>query len=201
MPRFITIAQQPGAEAAELPRRIADALNAQQPGEIPWLTWDEELIDKVSADSHLPSDVIQSFETSGHSWLDDLLAGILGRTDEAPVFAHVRDTVRTLAQAGRAIIAGQSAVHLTGDLPGGLHIRLVAPQTKRIENISRRFDLTRARARKHIAELDRRRTAVLQRFFPDQPPAAERVAAELNTARLNERQLVAAILAMLPVRG
>jgi hypothetical protein len=197
---FVTIAQQVGAESADLPRRLAERLTARDGGGDgnTWLSWDEELIDKVSADAHIPADVIQSLETSGHSWLDDLLGGIAGRTDELAVFHRVRDTVRKLAEQGRAILVGHGSSYLTRDLPGGVHVRLYAPQDVRVEHVARRFDLTPPRALKHMRQLDRQRAAFFARFFPDQPLAPERFSAELNTAALDGRQVVEAILAMMP---
>jgi hypothetical protein len=199
--RFITVAQQVGAEAADLPRRLAERLTARDGGGDggTWLSWDEELIDKVSADSHIPADVIQSFETSGHSWLDDLLNGIAGRTDHLAVFHRVRDTVRALAEQGRAILVGHGSVYLTRDLPGGLHVRLYAPQAARVERVARRFDLTPPRALKHMRQLDRSRSAFFARFFPDQPLTFDLFSAALNTSVLDERQVIEAILAMMPI--
>lgn len=197
---FVTIAQQVGAESADLPRRLAERLTRRDGGGDggTWLSWDEELIDKVSADSHIPADVIQSLETSGHSWLDDLLGGIAGRTDAVAVFHRIRDTLRKLAETGRAILVGHGSNYLTRDVPGGLHIRLYAPQEVRVEHVARRFDLTQARALKHMRQLDRERAAFFGRFFPGQPLEPELFSAELNTAVLNERQVVEAVLAMMP---
>ncbi|HEY2585120.1 MAG TPA: cytidylate kinase-like family protein [Tepidisphaeraceae bacterium] len=197
---FVTIAQQAGAESADLPRRLAERLTARDGGGDggTWLSWDEELIDKVSADSHIPADVIQSLETSGHSWLDDLLGGIAGRTDEVTVFHRVSETVRRLAETGRAILVGHGSNYLTRGLPGGLHIRLYAPQDVRVEHVARRFDLTPPAALKHMRQLDRERAAFFSRFFPGQPLVPELFSAELNTAALDEQQVVEAILAMMP---
>ncbi|HSU66574.1 MAG TPA: cytidylate kinase family protein [Tepidisphaeraceae bacterium] len=195
--RFLTIAQQVGAESADLPRKLADALNAHSQGGPPWLTWDDELIDKVSTDSQIPSDVILSLETSGHSWLDDLLGGIAGRRDEVAVFHRVRDTIRTLAQSGHAILVGHGSTFLTRELPTGRHIRLIAPEQTRIENVARRFALSPSQSIKHMHQLDRERTAFFARFFPDRPLAPDLFDAELNTARLSQQQIIAAILAML----
>src|SRR5438045_2963420 len=75
---FITIAQQAGAECPALPQRLVDLLNAREPRARatapPWSRWDQELIEKVSADNRIPPELITSLETTGYSWIDDLLA-------------------------------------------------------------------------------------------------------------------------------
>lgn len=197
-PVFITIAQQAGGESTDLPRLLAEKLNAASSHSAHWLTWDEELIDKVSADSHIPADLIQSLETSGHSWLDDLLTGISGRPDEQLVFDRVRDAIRDLAAAGHAILIGHGSIFLTRDMPGGVNVRLIAPYELRVENIAKRFGLTPARAVKHMNQLDRQRSKFFHRFFPDLSLSPEMFDAEFNTARLKPAQIISAILGMLP---
>src|SRR5579864_5391183 len=79
---FITIAQQVGAECHSLPQRLAEVLIAADRQGPAWSHWDQELVEKVSTGRNIPAQLITSLETSGHSWLDDLLTGISGRTDQ-----------------------------------------------------------------------------------------------------------------------
>jgi hypothetical protein len=193
---FITIAQQAGAESFSLPERLAELLNAGDPG-ARWLRWDQELIQRVSADSKIPADLIQSLETSGHSWIDDLLAGVFKRPDDLAVFRRLKASVRDLARGGHAILIGHGSVYMTRDLPGALHIRLIAPLDFRIKNVAARFKLSAAAGARHMRRLDRQRRAFFRRFWPDLPLTAERFAAVFNSAQLNQEQLAQAIVAML----
>ena len=194
--RFITIAQQVGAECPSLPGKLAQTLSAIDPLGPAWSHWDQELVEKVSASRHVPTELITSLETSGHSWLDDLLTGLSGRTDEVVIFHAVRDTIRDLASTGRVILVGHGSVYITRDLPGGTHVRLIAPYELRVKNVAERFALSNREAERYMRRLDRQRAVFFHRFWPDRPLVAELFTAELNVAELDEQQLIGAIVAM-----
>lgn len=195
---FITIAQQIGAEIPTLPQRLSEILSAQAGGRAAWSRWDRELISKVSQDSRIPADLIESVETSGHSWLDDLLNGIAGRVDEMVIFHRIRDAVRAVAQSGHAILIGHGSAYFTRDLPGGLHVRLIAPLPLRTRHVAERFNFTAEKAARHIRQIDRQRQNFFSQFGVRNTLDAETFSAVLNTAQLDEGRIVQAILAMIP---
>lgn len=194
---FITIAQQVGAEQPQLPARLAEVLTTRD-GNAAWSQWDRELVEKVSQDNQIPAGLIDSLETSGFSWLDDLLNGIAGRVDEMAVFHRVRDAIRALAGGGHAILIGHGSTYFTHDLAGGLHVRLIAPMPLRIERVADRFHLTREKAARQIRRIDHQRQDFFARFGLREPLAPEMFSAVLNVASLDESSLLRAILAMLP---
>jgi hypothetical protein len=194
---FITIAQQIGAEQPRLAAHLAEALTAHDPGHA-WSQWDRELIEKVSQASRIPAGLIDSLETSGHSWLDDLLNGIAGRVDDVAIFHRVRDAIRDLAVGGHAILIGHGSTFITHDLPGGLHVRLIATMRLRISNLAAQLNVSAEEARRHIRRIERQRQNFFARFGLGQPLAPEMFSAVLNGASLDEPRLTRAILAMLP---
>jgi hypothetical protein len=194
---FITIAQQAGAECPSLPQALASALNEGQPRSKAWTVWDRELIEKVSQDNRIPADLVTSVETSGHSWIDDLLAGVFRRPDDVAVFHRVKEAVLNLARGGRVILVGHGTVYMTRGLEGGVQIRLIAPRKVRVSNIAARFNLSRDDADRHIRRLDRQRRIFFRRFWPDWPLSDDMFTAVFNTARLNCDRLTRPILQML----
>lgn len=195
---FITIAQQIGAECFMLPQRLAELLNEREPDEKPWTHWDQELVEKVASQSHIPVDLIANLESSGHSWVGDLLTGISGRVDEVAIFHRLQHAVQELARTGRVILIGHGSTFMTRDLPGGLHIRLIAPAAVRGKNVAERFKLSPTRASRHMRQVDKQRQRFFARFWPTRPLKPDVFTAELNTAELDEQRLAKAILAMLP---
>jgi cytidylate kinase len=197
---FITIAQQIGAEVPELPRRLAEVLSTRRGGRVSkWSTWDQELIEKVSADANIPAEAIADLEVTGHSWVDDMLQGLSSGTDEFKIFRSVRATVRALASSGNAILIGHGSTYMTAGLPAGLRIRLIAPAKYRLEQIAIRQNLTPRNAAKYIRRMERGRQAFISRFWPTKRAfSAETFAAILNVAELKPDQLVRAIAAMVP---
>jgi cytidylate kinase len=198
---FITIAQQIGAEVPNLPQRLAEVLDSQIPGGPEWSHWDRELIQKVWEDSRIPAELIESLETSGHSWLDDLLNGIAGRVDEMAIFHRIKDAVRAVAESGHAILIGHGSVYFTRDMPGGLHVRLIAPMPVRVAHVAERFGLTPEKAARHIRQMDRRRQGFFSRFGVRNRLDADMFSAVLNTRELDEHRIIQAIAAMVPAQG
>lgn len=200
---FITIAQQIGAEIPNLPQRLAEILNGRASSGPAWSHWDRELTTKVSQDSRIPAELIESVEASGHSWLDDMLNAIAGRVDEVVIFHRIRDAVRAVAQSGHAILIGHGSAYFTRDLPGGLHVRLIAPMPLRVSRAAERFHLTPEKASRHIRQIDRQRQNFFSQFGVRNPLDPQMFSAVLNTADLDENRICNAIVAMLtrPTRG
>jgi cytidylate kinase len=196
---FVTVAQQAGAECSLLPQALAKALSQRDPGGPKWSVWDRNLIEKVSLDHHIPADLIGSIETSGYSWIGDLLAGVTQQPDDIAIFRRVKQAVINLARGGRVILVGHGSVYMTRDLASGVHVRLIAPMKVRVNNVAIRFGLSRVVAARRIRRLDRQRQTFFRRFWPDLPLTDEMFTAVFNSARLDSENLVQAILQMIPV--
>jgi hypothetical protein len=141
---------------------------------------------------------IASLDTSGYSWVDDLLCGIAGGIDHMVVFHHLQETVRGLARAGHVVLIGHGSTFMTRDLAGGLRLRLIAPMNLRLKSVGARFGLSSRQAARYISRVEKRRRAFFARFWPGRPLGPDLFAAVLNVAELNEQKLIQAIMAMLP---
>ena len=130
-------------------------------------------------DSKIPASLIESLEASGHSWIDDLLAGVFKRADDLTVFNRIKRAVRELAAGGQVILIGHGSTYITRDLPHGINIRLIAPLNSRIKKVSTRFQLSPKEGARHMRRLDRQRSAFFRRFWPDLPLTPEMFTAVL----------------------
>lgn len=195
--RFITIARQVGAGGWSLPQCLAEALNAQAlPNQSGWTAWDRELIDKVAGDFDIPVQSVEKLEQSGYSWVDTFISGLGGIPEEFAILHRVEESVSALATSGRAILVGHGSVFMSRGLPGGVHIRLVAPLPHRIEDIARRMRLSTQEATSHLKRSQGSWTAFLRRYWPSQSLAPETFAATLNTALMDEAHLVRCIVSL-----
>jgi hypothetical protein len=121
---FVTIAREAGAGGRSLSHALADALN-QRDDTTRWRAFDRELVEKVAADHQISETLVESLEKKTRSWLDELL--VSGPESSFGVYRRVAATIRALAEVGGAVIVGRGGVFVTEGLPGGIHIRLVAP--------------------------------------------------------------------------
>jgi hypothetical protein len=194
--RFVTISRQIGVGLQSLPHSVATALSAQSSTDRPgWSAWDHELIEKVAVEYHLPMQTIERVEQSGYSWLDTFVSGLGGMPDEFAIVHRVRDAIRDLAAQGQVVLVGHGAVFMTSDMPGGVHVRLVAPLRHRTENFARSLHVTMPEAVSRLKQAQRKWAAYLRKYWPTQDLAPETFAATLNVAALDESRLVGCIVA------
>ena len=199
---FITISRQAGAGAMELAQALEQKLNSLDPAQRPWTTWDRELlVQKVSQEQHLPADVVEQFEKDSlqRNWLTDFLAGLSppqpgADLDEYQLFRRVAKTVRALALAGRCILVGRGGVYATGDLPGGIHVRLIAPLEHRIALIARLKNLSQKEASLELQRIDRHRDEFHRRFFGAKALLPEIFTIAFNSAKVDDQTMADCIL-------
>jgi hypothetical protein len=82
-------------------------------------------------------------------------------------------------------------------MPGGLHVRLVAPLEFRVKATAELLGLTNAAAADWVREKDASRDAFYRRHWPRRPLVPENFSIVLNTAALSIPQQVGAIVAVL----
>jgi hypothetical protein len=200
---FITISRQAGAGGRSLADALAARLNELDPGELPWTVWDNELVERVAAEHHLQPSTVADLEDRPPTWLEEALGGLTlgrGRPDELTVYHRVAATIRALAEIGRVVIVGRGAAFVTRDVPGGIHVRLVAPEEHRIAQTASEMGLSDTAAAKWVRQIDRRRRAFYRRHWPDHPVIPENFTVTFNTAAARADQLVDSVVCLLADR-
>ncbi|MGD0390780.1 MAG: cytidylate kinase-like family protein [Tepidisphaeraceae bacterium] len=197
---FLTISREPGAGGVPLAQRLAERLNAHGPGD--WSAWDQELVEKVSAEYHLKKGVIETVNERPHNWLNDLVSNFSQNVtpSDLGVFKKVAGTIRALATAGHAILVGRGGRFITNGLAGGIHLRLVAPLEYRVKTTAESFNLSLPAAAKRLAEIDRNRTVFYRQFWPGKSLEPQSFTMTLNSAELSLDEMVACVLPLVRLR-
>jgi hypothetical protein len=195
---FVTISRQAGAGGRSFAVSLAARLNAIDAGALPWTVWDNELVTRIANQWHLRPESVAAIEEQRPNWLEEALASLLSGNaeehSEVAVFHHVASAIRALAEMGRVIIVGRGGAFVTEDLPGGVHLRLVAPLQHRVEAMARARGISMAQAAKWVRETDHNRDAFCHRHWPGRTPGPEAFTATFNTARSATGTLVEAVL-------
>jgi len=99
----------------------------------------------------------------------------LGEDDEPQVFTFdlndslylnfVRQVVREIAQSGSAVVVGRATHLLLRDVPGALHVHVVAPIEIRVERIMEERNCSREAADKLARDADHARESYTSRFY------------------------------------
>ena len=201
---FVTVSRQAGAGGRTFARALADRLNALDPADCPWAVWDRELVEKVAAEEHIPAELVESLEQQGprRGAFEEFLASLSARNDcfdldEFQVYRRVAHTVRGLARAGRAIVVGRGGVYATGDLPGGVHIRLVAPLRQRVAHMAKLLNVPAEEAAREVRRIDRYRQTFHRRYWADKALLPEIFTLTLNTAAMDDGQMVDCVLPLI----
>lgn len=201
---FVTISRQPGAAGRSLGRRLVERLQeVDRAGQ--WSCWDQELVEKVSAEHDIEKTIVQMLEDGRHTWLTDLLGNLSSsdvrqHPDELKVYRRVATTIRALADAGRAVIVGRGGVFLTAGMPGGIHLRLVSPLSQRIAHTAEREGISRKQAEARVAEIERNRDAFYRRHWPGKSLGPEAFTLTLNSSELTCEEMVDCVLQMIASR-
>jgi len=198
---FITISRQPGILTDGLVGCLTKRLNSNASG---WKVWDRELVEKVAADHHISRELVDALGQSGRGWLEEFVRGLsisAGPPEELAVYRRVATTIRALAQGGNAIIIGRGAVHITANIKGGVHVRVVAPWGYRVWRLAAELNISRDEAAARIKELEHEREIFYRRYWQHQPPTPELFSITLNATAADEERLAECVLPLLKAHG
>lgn len=164
---FVTISRQAGAGAETVAHRLAAQLNAALPKDAqPWTVFDKNLIAKVLEDADLPREIEKLVHEDKDTTIQAIVGELLGLHPSMwTIFHHTSDTILKLARLGRCIIVGRGSNIITAKLAGGIHIRLVAPESVRLAHLKTLFGLEEKEARKYLHEHDEGRRRYVKSNF------------------------------------
>jgi hypothetical protein len=199
---FVTISRQAGSGGIKFGCTLVERLNRLRPSpQPPWHCLDRELVQRIAADHHLSTDLIDSLEKSSHTWIEEFIGGF-AHSDHSPsdlaVFRRVMQTMRALARAGHVILVGLEGEQMTRGMPGGLHVRIIAPFEWRVKSLARNDGLSEDDARRRVQLLDKDRTAFAAKFWPHED-RTEAFHVTLNANLLSEEQMVDCVMPLIGV--
>ena len=197
---FVTISRQAGSGGIRFGRMLAERLNRSLPAnQHPWNSLDRELVERIAHDHHLATELIDSLEKSSHTWIEEFISGF-SHSDHSPsdmaVFRRVMLTMRALARAGHFILVGLEGEQMTHGMPGGLHVRIIAPFAWRVKNLARNDGLSEEDARHRVKLLDEDRNAFAAKFWPH-VDHTESFHVTLNASLLSEEQMAVCVVPLI----
>jgi cytidylate kinase len=166
----ITISRELGSLGCEIARKAAEQLGFR--------LVQHELINQAARRAGTPEAALAA--------IDDL--GLLGLTPSPKANrayqVAVRQVIEGLAAEGNVVIIGRAGQVLLKNKPGVLHVRVIAPDELRAQQISERYQVPLDAARAQIEASDRYRSRYLKRFYHvrwDDPKLYDLV---INTAKM-----------------
>jgi hypothetical protein len=132
----ITISRESGAGASTVAQMVVEQLNAIKTptgNAVPWTLFDKNLAKEVIVEHKLPLELEKFMVEDACLPVQSVVEELLGLHPTS--WSLVQQTTKTilrLASLGRVVIVGRGAEVATQLLPYVLHVRLVAPLSKRI---------------------------------------------------------------------
>jgi hypothetical protein len=193
---FVTISRQYGCEAMALAELLAPRLAAaEKSGVDAWPIYSRQLLEGLSETSHLSQRVVDALDVRSRSGIEEFFQTLIGQSPpDIKVLHHLVRCERALGLLGHCVIVGRGGALLTAGLKGGIHIRLIASEEWRLENLVARFgwDAAKARAFLHAEESDRH--SFYHKYLGMDVGQAEHYDLILNVGRISRQQQVEVIM-------
>lgn len=154
---FVTISREFGCQANELSELLNKELLKRNHN---WQKVNKEILNNAGTELKMhPDKIKQVISDSSRGMLDEALDSLSAKyyKSDRKIRRTIADVVTTFAKEGNVIIIGRGGASITQDIPNGLHIRLAAPSSWRMQAIMDRRKLKREDAIKLIASMDHKR--------------------------------------------
>lgn len=197
---FVTISRQAGAGGHLLAHvLITDFLNEKDRNLFRgWHVFDRELCEIVAQDPELKTTMesllAESYRSEFQEFLDSLF---IGRPHQYLLYKKTFHVVRILALLGKVIIVGRAGALVTRDIPGGINVKLIAPEPTRVRWMMKKLKLDKAAALETVRKQDADRRKMGRTFFHRdiQDPLLYDVV--WNSENVNPHEMSHAIIGML----
>jgi cytidylate kinase len=151
---FVTISREAGAGGHTIGQRLAEILN-EQPTSMPWTVFDKQLVNIVIKEHNLPKEVSKYMTEAGVNAFADFVADLVGLHPASDVFIRkTNETILAIASMGNAVIIGRGANYVTRNVPGGVHVRLVASKVTRLRRLREYYELSQKQAAEKLKQID-----------------------------------------------
>lgn len=145
---------------------LADRLTAQAPVGGGWTTFGGNIVNRMLHAHHLPEDLARFLPEDRVPEVNATIGEIVGRHPNLwDLVQKTTRTMRDLAREGHVIFVGRGANFATAGIPGGTHVRLVAPADYRASYYAQRFGATPELALAHNLRCDAARRRYVATYF------------------------------------
>jgi Cytidylate kinase len=163
---FVTVSRESGAGGSTFARALASRLDEALPGEVAWTVFDRNLVEEMLRSEHLSPRLARFLPEDRISEIDASIGELLGLHPSLwALIQRTNDMMRELARRGHAIMVGRGANLATEGIPGGLHVRLVAPPLQRAQHMARQLGISLEEAAERNRRIDAARRAFVRSVF------------------------------------
>ena len=164
---------------------MAEKFNSGSPAQAEWSLFGGNIINQMLLANHLPADLARFLPEDKVPEVNATIGEIVGLHPSLwELVQKANETMRRLAMGGHVILVGRGANFATAAIPGGIHVRLVAPPAHRARYYAQRFHVSESEALLHNTKCDAARRRYVAAHFNaavENPAAYDLV---INTAQV-----------------
>ncbi|MGD8887941.1 MAG: cytidylate kinase-like family protein [Desulfobacterales bacterium] len=175
---IVTLSREPGSGGRIVATRLAEKLDID--------IFHQEVINEIAKRADVSNKLVETLDERGLSTLEDWISSLVHERHLWPdrYMQHLMKVVGTIGKHGHAVIVGRGANFI---LPPEkrFSVRIVAPQTWRIKNVSRNFDISQEDAKRRVMRTESDRRAFIRKYFNADIADPTNYDLVINTATLN----------------
>jgi len=197
---FLTLSRETGCSGTDLAIELVSTFRKMGSQ---WRFLNREILDQAAEVLHLGRSKLEhGFLLAKGSIMDDIVKSLSSRyyKNDQKIRDTVAHIIQTEARKGKTIIVSSAGAFTTAGIPGGIHIRLVAPMDWRIKELSKRLMLSEKEVAAFILKNDKKRTFIYEQFAGERK-AEPNYDLVINRAAFSSKQAVAIILDTISVKG
>ena len=163
---FITISRQAGTEAHGIGRFILMRLAEYEDPDLKsgWDLFDQKLCALIAQNKSLDADydtlVNEKYRAEGIQRM--VYEMLIGTPQQYKIQKKIEEVIRLLARLGKVVIIGRAGFLVARDMPGAIHIRLIASMDNRMQAVMKHDCISENEAAKVIRKIDAERAAFLK---------------------------------------
>ena len=164
---FITISRQAGTEAHAIGRYLLMALSEYEDADLQtgWDLFDQKLCALIAQNKSLDADYDtlvsdNRYQTEGlRRMVYELL---IGTPQQYRIQKKISEVIRLLARLGKVVIIGRAGFLIAHNMPGAIHIRLIASLDYRVQDVMKHDELSEEQALKKLQRIDAKRARFMK---------------------------------------
>jgi cytidylate kinase len=182
----ITVSREPGSGGRILAAKLAEELGFD--------IFHQEVIHQMAQSANVSSRLLETLDEKGVSVLEESISAVVEEHHLWPdeYLKHLMKAIAVIAEHGRAVIVGRGANLILA--PGRcLRVRVVAPQSLRMERVCKAFGVSKEECRRRLLRTESNRRAFVRKYFNANIAEPLNYDLIINTAQLDMERAVAII--------
>lgn len=201
----ITISRQTGCGASRIAWGVCAEINmklSEKNKSQKWNFINREILQKSAEQLNLDPMALQHVISDKDRGIMDQIVEALSthsHKSDQKILKTIQEVIRQFGNNGNVIIVGRGGASICSGINRSLHIRLVAPEEWRIEEIAHRFNYNKSFATEYIRKHDTERELLVAKLFGKNTETAH-YDIEINRSRFTIKEIIDIITSMAAIK-